>query len=244
MSPAALLLLVACHRSEGEPKDSATGGPGETAETGGDTADSTPRAALQFRFPVVEADLIEGTPVIGVDHDPEIYGDRSAVCKSYAGTGFPWCYDEHEGSDFLLVGGFDTMDAGSAQIVAAADGVVVAAEDGHYDRCHIEDGAVTCDGNPIVANYVILEHETGDHTLYWHMKEGSVAVAVGDSVSAGDLLGYIGSSGNSSMPHLHFGLEDPDGNVMDPFAGPYSQDETWWCQQGEQGELPGLCSED
>ena len=57
------------------------------------------------------------------------------------------------------------------------------------------------------------------------------------------MLGIVGSSGNSSMPHLHFGLEDEDGVVIDPFAGPSSQEETWWCEQNPQGELPGLCEE-
>lgn len=236
------LLLLACAGASKAPQDSL-----DTHDATADSADSapggddTPRAELQLRFPVVEADLIESTPVIGVDHDPDVYGERSAVCTSYAGTGFPWCYDEHEGSDFLLAGGFDTMDAGSATIVAAADGVVEHTDDGHYDRCHIEDGSVTCDGNPIEANFVILVHETGHRTLYWHMGKGSVAVEEGQEVQAGDTLGLIGSSGNSSMPHLHFGLEDAEDHVMDPFAGPYSQTETWWCQQGEQGELPGLC---
>ena len=137
------------------------------------------------------------------------------------------------------MGGFDAMDAGSATIVAAADGVVVETLDGNYDRCHATVEGIDCDGHPIVGNYVILEHDGGWRTLYWHLKNGSVAVAVGETVRAGDPLGKVGSSGNSSMPHLHFELQDARGAVVDPYAGSHSQPESWWCEQGDAEGLPG-----
>ncbi|MEZ7171746.1 M23 family metallopeptidase [Sporosarcina sp. OR05] len=40
-----------------------------------------------------------------------------------------------------------------------------------------------------------------------HMKEGSVAVAKGDTVTTGQLLGKVGNSGNTSEPHLHIHAE-------------------------------------
>lgn len=206
-------------------------------------ADPTARAALQLTFPVAEPDRIVELLYIGVDHDPAVFSGPSAQCTSYLGRNFPWCYDEHDGTDFLLDGGFDTMDAGSATVIASADGVVEDTEDGHYDRCHSQlSGTIDCDGYEQLANYVILTHETGERTLYWHLKNGSVVVTVGQSVRAGDPLGLIGSSGNSSAPHLHFELHDADGEPIDPFAGPYSQEETYWCEQGEAGELPGSCT--
>jgi murein DD-endopeptidase MepM/ murein hydrolase activator NlpD len=209
-----------------------------------DTADSgvveVPRGALQFRFPLLETELFEQT--VGVDHDPVEYDPASiqgVICTSYDGRSFPWCYDGHDGSDFLLVGGFDTMDAGSATILAAAPGTVVETDDGHYDRCHATFDGIDCDGNDGQANYVIVEHEGGWRTKYWHMMSGSVAVAVGDVVACGDTLGTVGSSGYSSMPHLHFELESPEGTVVDPYAGAWSQPETWWVEQGEPEGLPG-----
>ncbi len=215
--------------------------------TGNDTGDSDGdgilRGALSFTFPLTDRTLMD-PPIIGVDHDPEVYeGILQAYCTDYMGRGFPHCYDEHQGSDILLEGGFDAMDAGSATIIAAAPGTVIETDDGNYDRCHADMGSreVNCDGHPMLANYVVLEHEGGYLSRYWHMMNGSVAVSVGDEVEAGHTLGMVGSSGHSSGPHLHFELDDPDGDHIDSFAGEYSQPETWWCDQGDPDEFPGDC---
>ncbi|MDP2305772.1 MAG: M23 family metallopeptidase [Pseudomonadota bacterium] len=204
-----------------------------------DTAADVARGPLAFRFPLADRALFE--QLVGVDHDPVVYGEgiEGAQCTNYDGRGFPWCYDSHDGSDFLLDGGFDVMDAGSTPIVAAADGVVVATEASNYDRCHATFEGVDCDGYPMEANYVILEHEGGYSTRYWHMKTDSVVVAVGDTVRCGDTLGLVGSSGYSSMPHLHFELQDAAGMTTDPYAGAWSQPETWWVEQGEAEGMPG-----
>lgn len=204
-----------------------------------DTAPGIARGALAFRFPLADRALFE--QLVGVDHDPVEHGSGAEgfQCTSYDGRSFPWCYDQHDGSDYLLLGGFETMDAGSTSIVAAANGVVVETDDGNYDRCEATFDGVDCDGYPMEANYVILEHEGGWQTLYWHMKMDSVAVAVGDEVRCGATLGLVGSSGYSSMPHLHFELQDPEGTTLDPYAGEFSQPETWWMDQGGPEDLPG-----
>jgi murein DD-endopeptidase MepM/ murein hydrolase activator NlpD len=178
--------------------------------------------------------------VIGVDHDPAVAATRleEVVCFDYLERPFPHCYDEHDGTDFLLVGGFDAMDAGSPAVLAAAPGVVVAAEDGHYDRCHGTIEGVSCDGNDGVANSVVVEHEGGMRTLYWHLQRGSVVVEVGQAVDVGEPLGAVGSSGYSSLPHLHFEVQDEAGDSLDPFAGPASQATSWWCDQGAPDGLP------
>lgn len=223
-------MLVACAAADldSEPKDTAP------------VIEEVPRGALQFRWPLTDASLFYQTT--GVDHDPVVYGDgiNGVQCTNYDGRAFPWCYDEHDGSDFLLTGGFTTMDAGSTVIVAALAGTVVETSDGHYDRCHATFTGIDCDGNDGIANYVILEHEGGWRTMYWHMMKDSVAVAVGDEVQCGDVLGKVGSSGYSSGPHLHFELQDADGVVTDPYAGDYSQPETWWVDQGDPEGFPGM----
>jgi hypothetical protein len=178
---------------------------------------------------------------IGVDHDPTVQEGAPAmalVCADYVGRPFPHCYDEHTGTDLLLRGGFPAMDAGSVPVFAGADGVVVEAVDGNYDRCHAYLGDVSCDGNPRIANRVILEHPDGVRSKYWHLMKGSVLVDVGDQVTCGTPLGRIGSSGYSSLPHLHFEAEI-DGDWVDPFAGPWSQDASLWLDQGSDDGLPG-----
>ncbi|MBI5088663.1 MAG: hypothetical protein HZB15_07335 [Actinobacteria bacterium] len=78
--------------------------------------------------------LREAVAAGGVDHDPA-EGERTD-CTDHAGReDFPWCYEGHDGTDFMLAGGFPAMDRGSAEVVAAADGVVERAVDGNYTAC-------------------------------------------------------------------------------------------------------------
>jgi len=157
--------------------------------------------------------------VIGVDHDPEDTEDWE--CLSYDGhQGFPWCYDNHNGTDFVLEGGWEAMDEG-VEVVAVADGQVVGAEDGHYDRCHLDwDFEATCDGFEMIPNAVYVGHGEGVVTGYLHLKKDSLMVEAGEEVVAGQVLALVGSSGNSTWPHLHFTVW-LDGEVMDPYQG-------WW----------------
>lgn len=198
-----------------------------------------PAEPLRFAFPVADPAQIEGR--IGVDHDPVVQepGIYQLVCADYLGRAFPHCYDEHDGSDFLLLGGFAAMDEGSVEIVAAAPGVVERAHDGEYDRCHGTIDGVDCDGHPRVPNEVEVRHDDGTLARYLHMARGSVLVEAGQRVARGEALGRIGSSGNSSMPHLHFEVVLGDGAPVDPYAVEPSA--SLWCDQGATDALPGPC---
>jgi len=59
-------------------------------------------------------------------------------------------------------------------------------------------------------NYVVIDHGNGFTTEYYHMKYGSICVEVGQQVTAGEQLGYMGSTGYSTGAHLHFQLEYND----------------------------------
>jgi murein DD-endopeptidase MepM/ murein hydrolase activator NlpD len=60
-------------------------------------------------------------------------------------------------------------------------------------------------------NTVILDHGLGIYTIYMHLS--GFNVNSGNSVSKGDVIGFVGSSGRSSGPHLHFGVKVRDMNV-------------------------------
>lgn len=64
-------------------------------------------------------------------------------------------------------------------------------------------------------NCVIISHGKGNSTLYGHLS--SYNVKVGDSVSQGQVIAYSGSTGNSTGPHLHFGIKEND-SWVDPLT--------------------------
>lgn len=202
--------------------------------------------AVSLAFPVENpgGEVILSSWVIGVDHD-EADGETRADCLSYSGQeDFPFCYDGHRGTDFLLEGGFRRMDDGSAWVIAAADGEVVEIVDGNYDRCHgdMATGWIDCDGHEMRANVVRIRHDDGYETYYVHLMSGSIIVEVGDIVACGDRLARVGSSGISATPHLHFQVYAPDGSIIDPFAGPVSQEWSLWVgQDGDYGLPASRC---
>lgn len=57
-------------------------------------------------------------------------------------------------------------------------------------------------------NMVIIEHAGGEHSVYVHLKQGSVRVQPGDVVKRGQVIGQVGISGDGFQPHLHFQVND------------------------------------
>ena len=83
-----------------------------------------------------------------------------------------------------------------AEILAAASGTVITA------------GWVSGYGN-----YTVIDHGGGMMTAYGH--QSSIAVSVGQTVTQGQVIGYVGSTGNSTGPHLHFEVYI-NGSTVDP----------------------------
>lgn len=102
--------------------------------------------------------------------------------------------------------GIDISANSGATIVAADSGTVsVAATNDSY------------------GNYVMIYHSNGTYTLYAHMS--SMAVSAGQTVSQGSTIGYVGSTGWSRGPHLHFEIRSGGGTV-DPLG--YFSNYTLW----------------
>ncbi|MFE1368914.1 M23 family metallopeptidase [Streptomyces anulatus] len=111
-----------------------------------------------------------------------------------------------------------------APLLAVADATVVKASDGQRD--HLSRNSLPAlaylmliEGNVrsfvgvrrIVGNHVILDLGGGTYAAYAHVQRGSLQVKAGDTVRAGQRLGRVGNSGNTTEPHLHFQLMDgPD----------------------------------
>ena len=86
-------------------------------------------------------------------------------------------------------------------VFAAADGVVVLARP-------MTDTAGALIG---YGNYVIVQHDAGLKTLYGHLL--AIGVKEGEQVKRGQLVGLVGSTGNSTGPHTHFEVRIEDSPV-------------------------------
>ena len=90
------------------------------------------------------------------------------------------------------------MDMGT-KVYSARDGVVIQTKSdsnsGGYEKKFAKDG-----------NFITILHSDGTFGTYYHLKQGGVAVKVGDSVGKVDHIGYSGNTGYSSGPHLHFAV--------------------------------------
>lgn len=108
-------------------------------------------------------------------------------------------------------------------IHAVADGRVVVATDGQPDTPALQrnDGTVT--PGLAAGNHVVQTLPRGLYGMYAHIKPGSLRVKPGQRVRRGEVIGLVGSSGNSDAPHLHFQVTDapsPLGSNPVPYVFP------------------------
>jgi murein DD-endopeptidase MepM/ murein hydrolase activator NlpD len=107
-------------------------------------------------------------------------------------------------------------------VFSVSDGVVTAIGDGWPDRLRVN--LVTAlfagylgkprvsaeDLRPLAGNYIVIRGETAV-AFYAHLRLGTTCVHPGEEVRTGQIIGRVGNSGNSTMPHLHFHMMDqPD----------------------------------
>lgn len=133
-----------------------------------------------------------GDVVIVPDGEPTATGNTSVVKltvsnKSYSGyymrpTTGPKTQGIHGHNGVDIAPPFGTA------IVAAADGRVIVSR--------------TSGWNGGYGSYVVIQHGNGTQTLYAHMS--SDIISVGSNVKKGQVIGYVGSTGVSTGPHLHF----------------------------------------
>lgn len=128
-------------------------------------------------------------PVVNWEKRASGFGPRSAPCGG--------CSTFHDGIDFNPGNGTPVM--------SIADGIVVLA---------------TENGGGLGVN-VEVQHNIGGELVtssYAHMQYGSLAVSTGQRVIAGQQLGLVGTTGQSTGPHLHLEMFGGDGVRFDGFA--------------------------
>jgi len=138
----------------------------------------------------------------GVDRDP-----RSGYQLDW--TGQLWIdsvphygrvYDNHKGLDYGM--------PVQTPVAAARNGTVVSFQEGFGTNQYGPWG-----------NFVRLRHADGRETVYYHLAQNGAFVSLGQTVVAGQHIGYSGCSGYCTGPHLHFELVTSSGVSVDPMAG-------------------------
>lgn len=67
--------------------------------------------------------------------------------------------------------------------------------------------------------YIVINHNNGYYTLYAHMNKFASNINIGDTVSKGQLIGYVGSTGVSTGPHIHFEVwKDCEHCIINPMS--------------------------
>lgn len=110
-----------------------------------------------------------------------------------------------------LHGGVDIAVSGfGSPIYSSTEGVVIRTYSGCPNWGYYGS---SCGGS--YGNYIEVQTSTGLIIYYAHMSN-SIKVSVGQTVTKGQLIGNMGSSGSSTGPHLHFEIRDTNGNKLNP----------------------------
>lgn len=171
-----------------------------------------------------------------VDHNPAV---GSGNFNQFGSTNLDYncgniTYDQssgynHQGTDIALWPfAWYLMDNDMVEVIAAQSGTIIINDDGNFDR--------NCGSSPTgsTPNRIVIQHADNSRSIYLHLKNGSLTQKpVGSTVSKGEYLGVVGSSGFSSAPHLHFEVIDANFNLIDPYFGACNSlnNSTWWANQ-------------
>lgn len=104
-------------------------------------------------------------------------------------------YDPWGDGNWREHGALDISGGGTPDIAAAASGEVIVA---------VTDVSAEGDQSGGYGNYVVIDHKNGYYTVYGHMQYQSVRVSTGDMVKKGQIIGIMGTTGNSTGVHLHY----------------------------------------
>ena len=180
---------------------------GETPETIAQKYKVNPEKCAQVNYMTLETSLNAGTSLFVPDAEldwatrQEINGDlfkKPLHARYWLSSSYGWRDSPFNAGKRTFHGGIDMAVSQGTPIYAALDGTVTAV--GY---------------NATYGNYVIITHHSGYKTLYGHMK--STACRKGNFVYTNTVIGYVGSTGMSTGPHLHFTVYK-NGKTINPIV--------------------------
>lgn len=162
---------------------------------------------------------LEVTPTPEPEATPTPEPEATPSPKPEQVPGYQVAETDRNGDFLWPVPGYGTVSQGydatkhTGIDISAEQGVaVIAAADGTVSHIQTWDGSTTT-GDQSYGNMVQITHADERTTLYAHLSK--VLVSSGDSVSAGETIGYVGNTGNADGAHLHFEVRQ-SGQTVDP----------------------------
>ncbi len=184
------------------------------------------RAQPAFNWPIQLASTVTDPGFFGISN----YVDQDITTAIQDYNCGSRTYDGHNGIDmFTWPFAWQKVTNSEVEILAAIAGTIIGKVDG-FDDQHCS--CVNYDWNA-----VYIQHSDGTVAWYGHMKKGTTtSKSIGQTVSQGEKLGIVGSSGCSSAPHLHFEVYQNTtyqrSNLVEPFGGTCNTlsngNTSWW----------------
>jgi murein DD-endopeptidase MepM/ murein hydrolase activator NlpD len=197
--------------------------------------------AVDFQRSIREGDRFDVVFERFLDSDGNVMRTGNVLYVMYAGRGDPLEYFRYEAEDGEVA--YFNADGESAQRLLMMTPINGARLSSHYgmrrhpvlgyNRLHRGTDFAAPRGTPIFAagygvveradrfgsfgNYVRLRHSNGFQTAYAHMQGFARGVTAGSRVQQGQIIGYVGTTGRSTGPHLHYEVHH-NGQSVNPMA--------------------------
>ncbi len=177
----------------------------------------------RYRFPVQGTFYVQAGPSLNTHHRWAVPEEFALDIIQLGAGGISYRGDGSKFADYAVYG---------VPVLAAADGEVVKVitdrpedatsirkpgetQEAYFQRIlGWQDKLIAAGPDAAAGNVVVIRHAWGEYSVYAHLKPGASPVEVGQTVKAGETIGWIGSSGSSTEPHLHFHICDGPSALM------------------------------
>ena len=180
--------------------------------------DNAPAAVERTAVAVRSTPIRVGAPLRGTWMAANGPANQTHHRRSWVARGGRAYFPERFAIDFIRVVNDRLADGSSADnknyfgygadVFAVADATVATIIDGIPDNDPANRAPEGLTIEKMGGNTVALDLGNGFYAFYGHLQPGSIRVALGQRVRAGDVLARLGNSGNSNAPHLHFQVGD------------------------------------